>query len=556
MFFSIIVFFLFLCHYYIECSTLLTPLDFLFFLEGKVFMLMLSSRFWLENKMVYPQIFSVMTIYEEKRSTFRIFINKKKIELNECMLMTSGLAINGEIYEKDIISHIDNPSVFGVVEYSFDKGGFIAKMGDKEINIGGDMSDYEIVGNTYETPELVPGFISNSNATSPDTDKTIVDDANNKTPLNADNNKKTVQQESEKSNSDNKIQEKAPNNKTQPTQQNKQQQSAKQTTANPAVSDTNKNNTSKQEPKQEIKQQSQKQEPKEVKETKQPKSEAPKKEEIKKETKQDNVPQKQEQPKGKNDTKNNPSVKQIDKKENEQPSNIENESLNQKTKDKSQTSKPTQNKNDVKEVSQKKPNSNENNKTVPEEKPQKEQKPAAKEPQQKQQPKQPQTQSSILNSLFSQASKTEKPKNLSEAIGNSKERKIKMFLKAEYLSDIKTGKLGYYIDCNGFVLKKLHTVEKTTERRTVLMTLIAALKEITYPCNITIFCNIHFIISPIKEGWLSKWAQNDWHHANGAIKDSDLWAEIYDICKQHEIVCQYDEDMDKYAEYRILSDLF
>lgn len=501
-------------------------------------MLMLSSRFWLENKMVYPQIFSVMTIYEEKRSTFRIFINKKKIELNECMLMTSGLAINGEIYEKDIISHIDNPSVLGVVEYSFDKGGFVAKMGDKEINIGGDMSDYEIVGNTYETPELVPGFVPNSNVVPPD-------DVNNKTSLNADDNKKITQKESEKSISDNKIQEKVPDNKTQQTQQNKQQQSAKQTTANTAVSDTNNSNTPKQEPKQEIKQQPQKQEPKEVKETKKPKSEAPKKEEIKKENKQDKAPQKQEQTKEKNDTKNNPSVKQLDKNENEKPSDVDNESLNQKGKDKSQTSKPAQNKNDAKEVLQKQPNSNKKPKTAP-----------AENPQQKQQPKQPQTQGSILNSLFSQASKAEKPKTLSEAIGNSKERKVKMYLKAEYLSDIKTGKLGYYIECNGFILKKLHTVEKTTERRTVLMTLIAALKEITYPCHIVIFCNIHFIISPIKEGWLAKWAQNNWRHANGAIKDADLWAEIYDICKQHEIICQYEEDMNKFAEYRILSDLF
>lgn len=112
---------------------------------------MIGLRFWHNDKMMYPTLFSTMTDYEERKSSLRAFIDKKRYDdIQEYMLLTPGIAMNGEIYEQDIICRIGEEDKKGVVEFIPEKGAFIATIDGQDIFIGGELLEYEIVGNTYE----------------------------------------------------------------------------------------------------------------------------------------------------------------------------------------------------------------------------------------------------------------------------------------------------------------------------------------------------------------------------------------------------------------------
>lgn len=114
-------------------------------------MYMIGLRFWHNDKMMYPTLFSTMTDYEERKSSLRAFIDKKRYDdIQEYMLLTPGVAINGEIYEQDIICRIGEKDKKGVVEFKPEKGAFIATIDGQDIFIGGELLEYEIIGNTYE----------------------------------------------------------------------------------------------------------------------------------------------------------------------------------------------------------------------------------------------------------------------------------------------------------------------------------------------------------------------------------------------------------------------
>ena len=511
-------------------------------------MLMLSARFWHDDKMIYPQIFSVMTIYEEKRSTFRIFINKKKIELTECMLATSGVAINGDIYEKDIICDLDNPKQYGIVEYSHSKGSFVARINNKDVVVGGDMFNYEIIGNAYETPDLLMPKSTEKNSSETSDKKANlkndkVNENKNVEPTKQSQETKTTEQDT-------------PSDKANVTKQNKKEQNKDKVVdvvQKPQKADIKEKDTSKitKTEKQENETASKKKD-----QNKQNNSETSGSDSVnsKKDIKTvNNIPNKNKSDSNKSENTSIPSVsepnniekQEAKKKEQKSPQknsennyNQSNENVSEKTFDfvrsvfaNKNNDSNTQNNDNEKEAAAS-PKPSEIKRT--------EKKPSVK----------PLEQGKNIDNEIKQT------KTLKDAIESSSLKQVKVFLKAEYKEEEKTGRLGYYIDCDGFVVEKMHVINETTARRTVLMTLIAALKEIPVYCNITIYCNIHFIISPIIEGWLDNWAENDWKHENGRIKDSDLWGEIYKQCKSYNIKWNYEKAMDKYQEFRSLSELF
>lgn len=78
--------------------------------------------------------------------------------------------------------------------------------------------------------------------------------------------------------------------------------------------------------------------------------------------------------------------------------------------------------------------------------------------------------------------------------------------------------------------------ESTTNNRMELSAVIYALKAVKEPCKITIFSDSQYFCNGILKGWAKKWQANGWIKSDKkpAI-NSDLWAEILELLKPHEV---------------------
>lgn len=77
---------------------------------------------------------------------------------------------------------------------------------------------------------------------------------------------------------------------------------------------------------------------------------------------------------------------------------------------------------------------------------------------------------------------------------------------------------------------------QTTNNRMELTAVIEALKALKTVCNITIYTDSKYVMSGITE-WLENWKRNNWKTSNkkGDVKNVDLWLQLDELIKQHEI---------------------
>lgn len=139
---------------------------------------MLGIRIWDNGKMIYPKKFSVIIDYVRNVSSIKIQ-DKENFGLitEKPMYLTPGFAINGEIYELDIIA--DNTGDYGVVKFSESIGCYFANINGQDIPIKKDMYDYEIVGNVYEDIDYINNFKQKSVQISNESNKEKSDNSKN-----------------------------------------------------------------------------------------------------------------------------------------------------------------------------------------------------------------------------------------------------------------------------------------------------------------------------------------------------------------------------------------
>lgn len=113
-------------------------------------MFTLGIRIWTGKEMAYPSRFSVLTDIGNNVSSMRTYINDVRFDSKTTMLLTPGVAVNGEIYELDIISPLDNDEMYGVVEFEPSIGGFVAIIDGSPVIMNSEMEDFEIIGNIFE----------------------------------------------------------------------------------------------------------------------------------------------------------------------------------------------------------------------------------------------------------------------------------------------------------------------------------------------------------------------------------------------------------------------
>ena len=80
---------------------------------------------------------------------------------------------------------------------------------------------------------------------------------------------------------------------------------------------------------------------------------------------------------------------------------------------------------------------------------------------------------------------------------------------------------------------------ETTNNRMEITAAIEALNILKKPCNVTIYTDSKYLQLGITE-WIHKWVKNNWRKGDHKpIKNIDLWQNLYDKLKQHEIMWEW-----------------
>ena len=118
----------------------------------------MGIRIWDQGRMVYPVKFSVYLDLEKNISSIKTLIEGKKYQTFNYMMLTTGIAINGYVYEKDIIMIDGEEDKVGIVEFDKMAGAFVVKIKDQVYIVNEAMEFCEILGNVYEDKYLLEEY--------------------------------------------------------------------------------------------------------------------------------------------------------------------------------------------------------------------------------------------------------------------------------------------------------------------------------------------------------------------------------------------------------------
>ena len=76
----------------------------------------------------------------------------------------------------------------------------------------------------------------------------------------------------------------------------------------------------------------------------------------------------------------------------------------------------------------------------------------------------------------------------------------------------------------------------TTNNRMEMMGAIAALESLKSNSKVKLHSDSKYIVDAVVKGWAKKWQANGWHRNQKEMaKNPDLWQELLDLCKIHDV---------------------
>jgi ribonuclease HI len=76
----------------------------------------------------------------------------------------------------------------------------------------------------------------------------------------------------------------------------------------------------------------------------------------------------------------------------------------------------------------------------------------------------------------------------------------------------------------------------TTNNRMEVMACIAALKTLEMCSDVVLYSDSSYVVNGITKGWARKWRANRWMRTkNEAAENSDLWAQLLELCDSHRV---------------------
>jgi ribonuclease HI len=76
----------------------------------------------------------------------------------------------------------------------------------------------------------------------------------------------------------------------------------------------------------------------------------------------------------------------------------------------------------------------------------------------------------------------------------------------------------------------------TTNNRMEIKAVIEGLKALKRRCAVTVYSDSEYVVNAISKGWAKRWRANGWmRNRKDAAINPDLWAELLDLCAQHDV---------------------
>jgi ribonuclease HI len=112
---------------------------------------------------------------------------------------------------------------------------------------------------------------------------------------------------------------------------------------------------------------------------------------------------------------------------------------------------------------------------------------------------------------------------------------IKIYTDGSCLKNPGNGGWAAIINVNNEIKKISGSVKDTTNNKMELMAPIKALQEVNEQQPIEIYTDSQYVKSGITD-WIHKWIKNNWQTSKKEpVKNKELWMELYDLTKSHEI---------------------
>ena len=112
---------------------------------------------------------------------------------------------------------------------------------------------------------------------------------------------------------------------------------------------------------------------------------------------------------------------------------------------------------------------------------------------------------------------------------------IKIYTDGSCLNNPGNGGWAAIISINDEVRRISGSVKDTTNNKMELMAPIKALQEVKKQQPIEIYTDSQYVKLGITD-WIHKWIKNNWQTSKKEpVKNKDLWMELYDLTKSHEI---------------------
>ena len=112
---------------------------------------------------------------------------------------------------------------------------------------------------------------------------------------------------------------------------------------------------------------------------------------------------------------------------------------------------------------------------------------------------------------------------------------IKIFTDGSCLKNPGNGGWAAIINIDNQTIKISGSVKDTTNNKMELMAPIKALQEVKKRQPIEIYTDSQYLKLGITD-WIHKWIKNNWQTSKKEpVKNKELWMELYDLTKSHEI---------------------
>ena len=80
----------------------------------------------------------------------------------------------------------------------------------------------------------------------------------------------------------------------------------------------------------------------------------------------------------------------------------------------------------------------------------------------------------------------------------------------------------------------------TTNNRMELMAAIVGLRSLKTPSKVTLHSDSRYLVDAVMKGWARRWRANGWmRNKKEAALNPDLWTELLDLCKRHEVTFKW-----------------